>query len=145
MSMFGIPAPVEPPEFSLDDFKLYIPKLAWYPEKNETTMKLYNKAVEKMRQKLNYSYWLEEWDEAMALAVAHFILITDPAFTQSTDGDTTAGGVMKSRNVANVSYDYDIDYYMSKNTGYGYFNTTGYGRRLIELSNSRGWLGIFTS
>lgn len=145
MSMFGIPAPTEPPEFSLDDFKLYIPKLAWYPEKNETTTKLYNKAVEKMRQKLNYSYWLEEWDEAMALAVAHFIIITDPVFAQSTDSDTTAGGVMKSRNVGGVSYDYDIEYYLDKNIGSLYFNTTGYGRRLIALSSQRGWLGIFSS
>lgn len=145
MSMFGIPAPTTPPEFKLDDFKLFIPKLAWYPEKDETTMKLYNKAVEKMRLKLNYSYWQEEWDEAMSLAVAHFIVTTDPRFTQSTDSDSTAGGVMKSRSVAGVSYDYDIDYYMDKNHGYGYWNRSGYGVRLVELSKQRGWIGIFTS
>ena len=98
-----------------------------------------------MKLKLNYSYWQEEWEEAMSLAVAHFIIITDPRFAQATDSDTTAGGVMRSRSVAGVSYDYDLDYYVSKNTGYGYWNQTGYGRRLVELSNQRGWLGIFTS
>lgn len=142
--MNGIPDPVTPPEYRVEIFKLYIPKLKWWVEDTNNT-ELYNLAVSKMRQKLNYSYWQEEWEEAMSLAVAHFIIITDPRFAQSTDADTTAGGVMRSRNISGVSYDYDIDYYVSKNTGYGYWNQTGYGRRLVELSNQRGWLGIFTS
>lgn len=140
----GIPDPITPPEFDINKFKLYIPKLKWWVEDSENT-DLYNLAVEKMKSRLNYSYWMEEWEEAMSLAVAHFIIITDPRFAQSTDADATAGGVMKSRSVANVSYDYDIEYYLEKNIGYGYFNTTGYGRRLIALANSRGWIGIFTS
>lgn len=139
----GIPDPRTPPEFDINKFKLYIPKLKWWVEDSENT-DLYNLAVDKMKQRLNYSYWMEEWEEAMSLAVAHFIIITDPRFAQSTDSDATAGGVMKSRSVANVSYDYDIEYYLEKNVGYGYFNTTGYGRRLIALANSRGWIGIFT-
>lgn len=145
MSMFGIPAPTTPPEFDVNDFKLFIPKLKWYPDENADSLALYNKAVEMMRKRLNYSYWQEDWAEAMALAVAHFIITTDPRFAQSTDQDATAGGVMKSRTVAGVSYDYDIEYYLEKNIGYSYWNTTGYGRRLIALNNSRGWLGIFTS
>lgn len=143
MSMFGIPEPSTPPEFKLEDFKLYIPKLAWYCDDKENRP-LYEKAVQKMKQRLNYSYWLEDWDEAMALAVAHFIIITDPRFAQSTDADATAGGVMRSRTVANVSYDYDIEFYLDKNIGYSYFNTTGYGRRLVAMSNARGWIGVFT-
>ena len=144
MSMFGIPEPTEPPQFDVENFKLFIPKLKWYPDKDEETASLYKKAVEMMRKKLNYSYWQEEWDEAMALAVAHFIIITDPRFAQSTDSDSTAGGVMISRTVSGVSYDYDIEYYLEKNVGYSYWNTTGYGRRLIALNNSRGWIGVFT-
>ena len=143
MSMFGIPAPTTPPEFKIDDFKLFIPKLKWYPGESADNLALYNKAVEKMRMKLNYSYWQEEWDEAMSLAVAHFIITTDPRFAQSTDSDTTAGGVMRSRTVAGMSYSYDIDYYVPKNTGYEYWVTTGYGRRLVALSNARGWVGVF--
>lgn len=140
----GIPIPVTPPEFNVNSFKLYIPKLKWWVEESENT-DLYNLAVEKMRQRFNYSYWLEDWEEAMSLAVAHFIITTDPRFAQSTDSDSTAGGVMKSRTVAGVSYDYDIDYYVAKNTGYEYWNTTGYGRRLVALSLQRGYLGIVTS
>ncbi|MEG1565328.1 MAG: DUF4054 domain-containing protein [Bacilli bacterium] len=140
----GIPDPTTPPSFDVTKFKLYIPKLKWWVEDN-ANLDLYNLAVEKMRLRLNYSYWQEEWEEAMSLAVAHFIIITDPRFAQSTDSDATAGGVMKSRSVAGVSYDYDIEYYLEKNVGYGYFNTTGYGRRLIALANARGWIGIFTS
>lgn len=138
----GIPDPTTPPEFSKDTFKLYIPKLRWYVE-DDANQKLYELAVNKMKMRLNYSYWLEDWEEAMSLAVAHFILITDPRFAQSTDGDATAGGVMKSRSVAGVSYDYDIEYYVPKNTGYEYWNTTGYGRRLSALSLQRGFIGIF--
>lgn len=145
MSMFGIPAPTTPPEFDVNVFKLFIPKLAWYPDKDDTTKALYERAVQKMRKQLNYSYWQEDWEEAMSLAVAHFIIITDPRFTQSTDADSTAGGVMKSRSVAGVSYDYDIEYYLPKNTGSEYWVVTGYGRRLVALNNSRGWLGIFSS
>ena len=138
----GIPDPTTPPEYRKEIFKLYIPKLAWWVDDN-SNKKLYDLAVEKMRKRLNYSYWLEDWEEAMSLAVAHFIITTDPRFVQSTDADATAGGVMKSRSVANVSYDYDIEYYVPKNTGYEYWNTTGYGRKLTALSNARGWIGLF--
>ena len=139
----GIPDPVTPPEFSVEKFKLYIPKLKWWVENSENNS-LYQLAVEKMRNRLNYSYWLEDWEEAMSLAVAHFIIITDPRFAQSTDSDATAGGVMKSRSVAGISYDYDIEYYVPKNTGYEAWVTTGYGRRLVALSLQRGYVGIFT-
>lgn len=145
MSMFGIPAPTKPPAYDVNSFKLFIPKLKWYPDKDEDTKAIYEKAVDVMSKKLNYSYWQEEWEEAMSLAVAHFIITTDPMFAQSTDADSTAGGVMKSRSVANVSYDYDIEYYLEKNVGYSYWNTTGYGRRLVALSNQRGWIGVFSS
>lgn len=140
----GIPTPITPPEYSVNTFKLYIPKLKWWVEDSENT-DLYNLAVNKMKQRLNYSYWLEDWEEAMSLAVAHFIITTDPRFAQSTDSDATAGGVMKSRSVANVSYDYDIEYFVPKNTGYEMWVTTGYGRRLCALSQSRGWVGVVTS
>lgn len=143
MSLFGIPTPTTPPEYKVEDFKLYIPKLAWYPGDRENKP-LFNKAVEKMKNRLNYSYWLEDWDEAMSLAVAHFIIITDPRFAQSTDGDATAGGVMGSRTVGGVSYSYDLDFYLEKNVGYDYWNITGYGRRLVSLSNARGRIGVFT-
>lgn len=140
----GIPTPITPPEYSVNTFKLYIPKLKWWVEDSENT-DLYNLAVNKMKQRLNYSYWLEDWEEAMSLAVAHFIITTDPRFAQSTDSDTTAGGVMKSRSVANVSYDYDIEYFVPKNTGYEMWVTTGYGRRLVALSLQRGYVGVVTS
>lgn len=143
MAMFGIPAPSAPPEFKLERFKIYIPKLAWYCDDKENRP-LYELAVEKMSKRLNYSYWLEDWEEAMSLAVAHFIIITDPRFAQATGEDATAGGVMKSRSVGNLSYDYDIDYYLPKSTGYEYWITTGYGRRLAALSLQRGFIGVFT-
>lgn len=153
MPMIGIPQPTQPPEFDVETFKLFIPKLAWYvsgeeidcPQGLRGNIALYNKAVEIMKNKLNYGYWLEEWEEAMSLAVAHFIIITDPMFSQSTDADSTAGGVMRSRSVAGVSYDYDIEYYIDNNIGSKYWNTTGYGRRLIDLMNSRGWIGVIQS
>ena len=141
--MFGVPSPMDPPEFRLDRFKLYIPKLAWYCDDKEN-IPTYELAVEKMKKRLNYGYWLEEWEEAMSLAVAHFIIITDPRFAQATGEDTTAGGVMGSRSVSGVSYSYDIEYYIEKNPAYAYWNTTGYGRRLVAMSNSRGWIGVFT-
>lgn len=139
----GIPTPVTPPEYNVSTFKLYIPKLKWWVEDGANT-DLYNLAVKTMKQRLNYSYWLEDWEEAMSLAVAHFIITTDPRFAQSTDSDTTAGGVMKSRSVAEISYNYDIEYYLDDNPAYKYWNTTGYGRRLCSLSQARGWIGVIT-
>lgn len=152
--MYGMPAPVTQPEFKVDTFKLFIPKLAWYvsgeaincPQQGmEGNIDLYNKGVEIMSKKLNYGYWLEDWEQAMSLAVAHFIVTTDPMFTQSTDSDSTAGGVMGSRSVSGVSYNYDLDYFMAKNTGYEYWNYSGYGRMLVSLSNQRGWIGWLQS
>ena len=144
MAMYGIPDCVDAPEFTKETFLAFIPKMKLYLEKDggEAT---YNKFVEVCKQKLNYGYWLEEWEYAMSLAVAHYICSTDPVFAQSVNADTASGGVMSSRSVGDINYQYDIDKTLNDHPTYKFWNTTGYGRQLVNLSQARGYLGIIIS
>lgn len=142
--MVGVPVPTEHPEIDLDTVCTYVPRLRDYL-KDKQHKKIYNLAVKEMGSKLNYGYWLEEWNHAISLAIAHFICITDPEFAQATSNDTAAGGVMSSRSVGGINYSYDVDKTMGNNPAYHYWNQTGYGRMLVALANSRGYLGMIIS
>ena len=139
--MVGIPDPIEPPVVSIDTVTTYIPRLRDYL-KDRQHKKIYALAEKQMKQKLNYGYWLDEYEHAFSLAVAHFICITDPVFAQAASNDSTAGGVQSSRNIGGISYQYDTGKTMSDNPAYHYWNQTGYGRQLVALANSRGYLGM---
>lgn len=143
----GLPQPTEPPTFKEEDFRIYIPKLAWVLDE-KSLRPLLDKAIEKMQSRLNAAYWGEDYDEAICLAVAHFLVQTLPSYAQSTDSETVVGGVMSQRSVGSVNFNYDIDYTMplNANTGlYGYWLTSGYGRRLVNLSINRGFVGLITT
>lgn len=143
----GLPYPVDPPEFSEDDFKIYIPKLAWVLDE-KSLRPLLDKAIKKSQERLNASIWQTDYDEAICLAVAHFIVQTLPSYAQSTDAAPEVGGVMSSRNIGGVSYQYDIDYTMpmgAKDGWAAYWVTTGYGRRLVNLALNRGFVGLITT
>lgn len=143
----GLPSPTKPPEFSKEDFEIYIPKLAWVL-KERSLQKILDKAIKKSQERLNYTIWQTDYDEALCLAVAHFLVQTLPQFAQSTDAETVVGGVMSNRQVGSVSYQYDIDYTMPMGATEGwasYWLSSGYGRRLVNLAMNRGFVGlIFT-
>lgn len=143
----GLPAPSEPPKFSEEDFKIYIPKLAWVC-KEKSLRPLFDKAINKMQQRLNATIWQDDYDEAISLAVAHFLVQTLPEYAQSTDADSVVGGVMTNRSVGAVTYNYDIDYTMpmgAKDGWAGYWLGTGYGRRLVNLAMARGFVGLIVT
>lgn len=145
--LYGLPTPTDPPIFSESDFKIYIPKLAFIL-KDDSSRPLLDKAIKKSQERLNATILGTDYDEAICLAVAHFLVQTMPAFAQATDSDQVVGGVMTQRNIGQVSYSYDIDYTMpmgAKDGSWAYWLTTGYGRRLVSLVLNRGFVGlIFT-
>lgn len=143
----GLPQPMDPPRFSKKDFGIYIPKLAWVLK--ESSLKpLLDKAIKKSQERLNYGILQTDYDEAICLAVAHFIVQTLPEYAVSTDGDSAVGGVMSSRSVGQISYNYDIDYTMpvgAKDGWASYWLGTGYGRRLVNLVTNRGFVGLIVT
>lgn len=143
----GLVQPTEPPAFNEKDFEIFIPKLAWILKEKSLRPTL-NKAITKMQARLNASIWQDDYDEAICLAVAHFLVQTIPNFAQSTDSDQVVGGVMSSRNIGGISYQYDIDYTMpagAKDGWAAYWVTTGYGRRLVTLALNRGYVGLIVT
>lgn len=143
----GLPNPVEPPPFSEEDFKIYIPKLAWVLKEN-SLRPLLDKAIKKSQERLNAGIWQTDYDEAICLAVAHFVVQTLPDYAQSTDAESVVGGVMTQRQVGAVSYNYDIDYTMpmgAKDGWASYWLGTGYGRRLVNLAMNRGFVGLIVT
>ena len=81
----------------------------------------------------------------MSLAIAHYICITDPDYVQAIDADTAIGGVMSNRSVGGVSYQYDLDKTMNDNQAYKFWQRTGYGNQLLNLSCAKGWIGILVT
>lgn len=146
-SLFGLPQPTEPPPFSKEDFKIYIPKLAWVLEE-ESLRPLLDKAIKKSQERLNAALLQTDYDEAICLAVAHFLVQTLPDFAQSTDAESVVGGVITARTVGDVSFNYDIDYTMpmgAKDGWASYWLSTGYGRRLVNLVMNRGFVGLIVT
>lgn len=143
----GIPAPTTPPPFSKKDFAIYIPKLAWVLKEHslKDTLAL---AIKKSQERLNYNLFQTDYDEALSLAVAHFLVQTLPQFAQSTDNAAEVGGVMTNRTVGSLTFNYDIDYTMpagAKDGSWGYWLTTGYGRRLVNLALNKGVVGLIVT
>lgn len=140
----GIPTLGKNPEFSRETFSIFIPKLKeWvYSENNKAML---DKIVDMCNAKINKSVWLEDFDYAFSLAVAHHICIMDIEYTQSIGADTMAGGIMNSRSVGGISYNYDTSHMMSENPAYSFWQRTGYGNQLLNLMLARGWVGIIIS
>ena len=142
--MFGIPECITAPEFTTETFLTFIPKMKGFVDAPENDG-MVKKFIDICAKKLNYGYWLEEWEYAMSLAVAHYICITDPRFAQSINADTSSGGVMTNRSIGDINYSYDIDKTLNDHSAYKFWNSTGYGRQLVNLAEARGYLGIIIS
>lgn len=138
--LVGLPNAKSGPEIDLKTFYEYIPNLQSYVEAHKKTFELYNK---KLCKQLNYTYWGEEWEFALSLAIAHYLVITNPSLPQSLDNDSAAGGVMGSRSVDKITYSYETAKYMSDHNAAHFWNLTGYGRTLVTLSEARGYIGMF--
>lgn len=138
--LIGLPNAETGEPIDIKVFQTYIPNLKNYVEANKKVFDLFN---EKCRKQLNYGYWKEDWEFAMSLAIAHYLVLTNPDLPQSLDKDAAAGGVMSSRGVDKINYTYDVDKYMSSHNAAHFWNLTGYGRTLFTLSESRGYIGMF--
>ena len=138
--LVGLPKAQSGEPVSLEVFCNYIPNLKSYVEAHKETFNMFN---EKCRKQLNYTYWKEDWEFALSLAIAHYICITNPELPQSLDNDSAVGGVMSSRSVDKINYNYDINKYMSEHQSAHFWNLTGYGRTLFTLSEARGYIGMF--
>lgn len=144
MSICGLPPTTTNPKFDNVTFSIYCPLLKEWAY-NEQNSAAFNKFVEICSSKLSYAYYLEDWEYAMSLAVAHYICITDANYVQAIDADPAVGGVMGSRSIGNITYNYDLDKTFEDNLAYKFWNRTGYGRQLVALSNAKGWLGIIVA
>lgn len=136
----GLPDAKSGPAVELETFYKYIPNLKSYVEANKDIFNMYN---EKCRTQLNYTYWGNDWEFALSLAIAHYMCITNPSLPQGLGNDSAAGGVMSSRSVDKINYSYDTSKYMSDHQSAHFWNLTGYGRTLFTLSEARGYIGMF--
>lgn len=139
--VLGLPSKGKNPEFDKATFSIYCPKLKeWVYDPDHEQM--FDKIVDMCNAKVSYAHFLEDWEYAFSLAVAHYICTMDPVYVQAIGADTMSGGVMTSRSVGNLNYNYDAEKMMSENPAYKFWFQTGYGRQLVNLSLNRGWVGV---
>ncbi len=137
----GLVPPATDTAFDAATFSIYCPLLKeWAYDENNAAA--FAKFVNICGQKISYNYYLEDWEYAMSLAVAHYICITDPNYVQAIGADPAVGGVMSSRSIGNITYTYETDKTFNDNQAYAFWNRTGYGRQLVALSSAKGWIGI---
>ena len=144
MAIIGIETDRKNPEFTIDDFCFWIPKMAKFMHTDEG-LKYFNKLYPIANNKVFYSVFLSDWEYAMSLVIAHYATLIGKQVSRPT-GDTledaTNGsevqGVLTSVSVGGFSKSYDFNSIISSQTEEAMFwNQTAYGISFYSLMKSK--------
>lgn len=139
MPVYGIELERCNPEFTLQDFLLFMPQFKSFMSTDEGLL-YYNNLYPMANNKIFYSIFGTDWKYAMSLCIAHYMyLISKNA--QGTVGDSitsiAAGqsitGVLSSVGVGQFSKSYDFQYTMLNNKESAFWNQSNYGTQLMAL------------
>lgn len=144
MAILGLPFDDrENPEYTVADFKLYMPMFKNYIETQEGTS-MFNEFYNIANAQILYSIFGIQWKYAMSLCIAHYIAIIG-AQTQTPSGNTlgsVAGmsgtnGVITSAGIGGFSKTFDLDRSMSSDENAVWWNQTRWGQQLYNLFKSK--------
>lgn len=139
MPVYGIELDRCNPEFTLQDFLMFMPQFKTFMATDEGLL-YYNNLYPMANNKIFYSIFGTDWKYAMSLCICHYMyLISKNA--QGTVGDSitsiAAGqsitGVLTSVGVGGYSKTYDFQYTMLNNKESAFWNQSNYGMQLMAL------------
>lgn len=144
MAIVGTYTNRENPEFTIEDFCFWIPKMDKFMHTDEG-VKFFNKLYPIANNKVFYSVFLSDWEYAMSLVIAHYTTLIGKQMSRPT-GDTLADaaggadiqGVLTNMSVGGFSKSYDFGSIIKSGTDEAMFwNQTAYGVSFYSLMKSK--------
>ena len=143
MAILGININKENPEFTIEDFKLWMPQFKTFMNTEEGIL-YFNKLYKICNAKIFYSIYGTDWEYAMCLAIAHYLTLISnqlgaPSGSSLVEiaGGGTYKGVLQSATIGGFSKSYDLDKTMSQKEESLFWNQTSYGAALMALLASK--------
>ena len=116
MALIGIQIDKNNPEYSIQDFKFWMPQYSKYASTDEG-LAAFNNLYPIANSKIFYSIYGVDWKYAMSLCIAHYLqLIANQLGAPSGDtleeiaGGGTIKGVLSSASIGSFSKTYDLNY-----------------------------------
>lgn len=143
MAIIGITLNRTNPDFTIDDFLLWMPQ---YTKFMATTkgQKYFYKLYEVANNKVFKSIFGSDWELAMSYCIAHYLtLISNQLGAPSGDsletiaGGGTTQGVLSSASVGGFNKTYDIDKTISQDDEAKFWNQTSYGQSYWALLKTK--------
>lgn len=143
MAIIGINLDKENPEFTIDDFKFWMPQFKNFME-TEEGQTYFTKLYKIANDKIFYSIFGTDWELAMSYCIAHYATIIANQDVAPA-GDTLRGiagggnfkGVLQSAGVGGFSKSYDLTKTMLDSQDALFWNQTSYGAALMALLKTK--------
>lgn len=144
MAIVGTYTDKNNPEYTIDDFCFWIPKMAKFMKTDEG-LRYFNKLYPIANNKVFYSVFCSDWEYAISLVIAHYATLIGRQLTRpsgDTLEDATSGsevqGVLTNVSVGGFSKSYDFDSIVKSSTDEAMFwNQTSYGISFYALMKSK--------
>lgn len=136
MSIIGLPKDQPNPAYTIEDFKIFVPRLAEFAD--VTARPLFDAFYQIANQKILKLIWNSDWTFAMSYCIAHYIDLTNrdtqKSFSMFDVGeDSGPTGIISKNDKATMKYTHTmLDANEAK-----FWNATEYGRVLYTLLNSK--------
>ena len=143
MAVIGIQTNKKNPDFSIDDFCLWMPQYTKFMETDEGK-RYFNKLYPLVNNKIFKSIFGTDWELAMSYAIAHYLTLIanqlqapSGSSLQEVSGGGTTKGVLSSMSVGEFSKTYDLGKTMLSEDEAMFWNQTSYGAALMALLKTK--------
>lgn len=127
------------PEYSIDDFKFWIPRFSKAIDTKEGQI-MFNNLYPIAVEKIQYSIFGVDWAYAMSLCIAHYATILGkqteqaaPATLAQAAAMSTTKGVLSSASIGGFNQSFDLERSLSNTKDAMFWNQTEYGANLYNL------------
>lgn len=147
--IFGINIDKTNPSFTMSDFVFWMPKFKTYVE-TEAGAVAYNKIYEICNQKIFKSIFGSDWEQAISLAIAHYLTLRAKQLSATNDGTAAGiagndnyGVVLSGVSVGSFSKSFDLGQTLVEGDDAKFWNLTSYGAQLMALYKQKSPPSVF--
>lgn len=150
MAIIGLQTDRRNPDYTIDDFCFWIPKMSKFMH-TEEGVKYFNKLYPIANNKIFYSIFGTDWEYAMSLVIAHYLTLIGKQMSRpngsslaEATGDNGVNGVLTSMSVGSFSKSYDYGSVLSSNdTDALFWNQTSYGVSFYAIYKTKSQPSMF--
>lgn len=143
MAIIGIQLDRTNPEFTIEDFTIWMPQYSKFMQTTEG-QRYFAKLHTLANNKIFKSIYGSDWELAMSYCIAHYLTLISNQLQapsgnslQTIAGGGSIKGVISSANVGGFSKTYDIDKTVVSEEEALFWNQTSYGAALMALLKTK--------